>query len=350
VANYQAVVVKSGLTSLISADTLAFDAADRLTSGVFTLGGANSTTLTIGAHANTTTINIGGGAGLLDVNVGIGAGVGSQITLGTELVEILGDLLVQGAETVVGVTEFGDTVTFKGPVTFGDDLGGNDTVAFAANTRITSSIVFDGASSKVISIDGSGNRDLQIKASAGGGDVYLTPGGGSLYFGNTDGTAADSFQILIDGDDTIEAGIRYNASTDVWESRPNSGSWLPIHTGDIYDVRADLTTTGLAAKDVGYISGTSTVGFANNATSAVTARACCVVVAAGKVLVSGLVTVTSLTAVAAGDPVYLSATNGRVTATAPSTEYLVFLGYCTIGNASPGDIQILFQPARPIAL
>jgi len=135
-ASSKALVIQSGITKqipngdtlLVSAGIDAYPAA-----GTLSVGGPNSTVLSLGDDNATTTISMGGGTGLTSMSIGTsgaltsmdigtGMGVGDSIDIGGvgSLVTIKGDLQVDGAETVTGISTFNNNAIFNGDVQFGD--------------------------------------------------------------------------------------------------------------------------------------------------------------------------------------------------------------------------------------
>lgn len=172
-----------GLTSSTGTDVVRVASGDKFEANVIDSVGA---TLSLGAAGNATTINIGSGTAGDVINIGGTSGANTSINL-------WGNVLTQGTETVVGTSEFQDDAVFQGDVTFGvQSTTETDTVTFATHTRITSNMTFGGANRTVAMEDADVDTNAhQFVVSGGDGGDYdsISPGnaGGLGIYGGTGG-------------------------------------------------------------------------------------------------------------------------------------------------------------------
>ena len=237
----------TGIVRVASGDTLEANTIDSVGS-----------TLSIGAAANATTINIGAGDVGDTINIGGTSGANTTINL-------WGNVLTQGTETVVGTSEFQDDAVFKGDVTFGDNLVPDlpDTVTFATDTRVTSNMIFGLANRRIAMEDGAlDTTAYQFTVSGGDGGAYdsVAPGDGGglgIYGGSGGaypaGTGGDGGSIVITGgaggtgntqgdggDVEIKPGAGANyGSVIVGHATPSEAYLLFLSSNDVSPTQAD---------------------------------------------------------------------------------------------------------------
>lgn len=203
-SNIQAISIGAGTgTSLISIGTLtgtgtttirAGSTGMALTgSGNFTMGGAPSSTITIGAENQTGTITIGQSTGASAINMGTGTGI-SLITIGniqsaSGLILQTGtsNMLLTGSATAT-YTLGGETGT--GTITIGRSTAANTISIGSAgnNTSNTQTVnIANGSGASTVTIGSNaahtGKTTIQAGTSSGGGVVLAQSGGRLGFFG-----------------------------------------------------------------------------------------------------------------------------------------------------------------------
>jgi hypothetical protein len=309
---------------------------------------AGDQTLTISAS------NAGAGDGLIDMDAdgaitidSSGAGVSIDGNAAS-------NFTVDSADLVLSTTTSGEL-----------DLtsAGLMDVNAAANLDIDVTGTFDMLSSSTFSIDGTGASN--VSADTGALTISTTTSG------DLNLTAADEVHIS----DGYNAGSSWAQTYMAFAD--NAAEWTTFETnfGEVSLLNAlnqaasaasaassliltGMTTAGLAAGDIAYVSGNDTFGQADADNTAASARAIGIYAGiAGEIVVGGeaAVTIADAGAPTVGDPIYLSATAGQGTATAPSGpgDYVTFIGYCLDPSTHAGagtPVQVLLSFARPILI
>lgn len=178
------------------------------TTGAVTISGSSVAIDSTGAND---TLTIGGSS----ENVSIGA-VGKMVTF-------LGDVQIDGIQTVVGDTTFQQSATFEGDTTFGNDSA-PDSVTFSANTTIDF-----GANVATNLADPSSAQDASTKAYA---DGHL--GGVAYTFPAADGSAGQA--LATDG-----AGVL--SWSDVTSDPAGNDTEIQFNSSGAFGASANLTFT-----------------------------------------------------------------------------------------------------------
>lgn len=203
-SNLQTINVGAGTgTSLISIGTLtgtgtttirAGSTGMALTgSGNFTMGGAPSSTITIGAENQTGTITIGQSTGTSAINMGTGTGI-SLITIGN-LQSASGLILQTGTSNMLLTGSATATYTLGGETGTGTITIGRSTAANiinigsagnnTANMQMVNIASGSGGSAVIIGSDAAhtGKTSIRAGTSSGGGVVLAQSGGRLGFFG-----------------------------------------------------------------------------------------------------------------------------------------------------------------------
>jgi len=182
----------------------------------------------------------------------------------TATINLNGNVLTRGTETVVGTSEFQEDATFQGDVTFGvQSTTETDTVTFASHTRITSNMIFGLANRRIAMEDGAlDTTAYQFTVSGGDGGAYdsVAPGDGGglgIYGGSGGaypaGTGGDGGSIVITGgtggtgstqgdggDVEIKPGAGTNyGSVIVGHATPSEAYLLFLSSNDVSPTQAD---------------------------------------------------------------------------------------------------------------
>ena len=191
----------------------------KTTTGAVTISGSSVAIDSTGANDSLT---IGGSS----ENISIGA-------LG-KLVTFLGDVQIDGAQTVVGETTFQQDATFEGNTTFGNDSA-PDSVTFSANTTIDF-----GANVATNLADPSSAQDAATKAYA---DGHL--GGVAYTFPAADGTAGQALKT--DGSGTLS----WSDDTSI---PAGSDTEIQFNNDGAFGASANLTWNGSALAVTGDVT------------------------------------------------------------------------------------------------
>lgn len=303
---YRALVRVAGVATLIAAtDSLDPGAGiDPTNNQALSIGATHATTITIGRTGQT--VDFPGSLGAITIVGALTQGSGAVALTGnaaSSLTTSSGALTVTSAAAATWSTGAG-ALTLSGAA--GINLQGGSTTALVVNTAGTAVTVQAGAT---LATTSTGNINLPNNASA----RFQIEGAGV----GASVTAANLLTLTNNGD------------ASALHTHTNTTAGAITATG--------LTTTGLAAGDIGYASGTTTMSKAQSDGTA--AQALLIGVnsgTSGQMSVAGVVTMNFTTASgapSAGVPVYLAAAAddtgagaGKATKTEPTTGYSVPLG------------------------
>ena len=392
-------ITSGGLLDINAGANLDVDAT-----GTMAFNSTDTTNLTmLASDAATKTLTIAANNAIGDAVLALSsnAGAGSAITLDTGAadiditaasgtVDIDAGVSVQIDSTGGLVDIGGGNITLDATVGISLDAGGASNFTVTGNTLTLSNTganELDITSGGLLDINAGANLDIDVTGSfdmlasttfaisgTGASSVNATSGTLTLSSTTSGDVAVDSAaEILFD--DTNRSGstwaatsVKLTETTGEWDTYESNFGEVSIFNalnqaysaagGAVQEVLLQsLTTAGMAAGDIAYLSANDTVLQADADSTLGVARAMGVYNGtAREVVIQGRVDVTLNDGVtpSAGAPIYVSTVAGRGTATAPSGsgEYVTCIGYVVDNTgyaATPGNtVEILLGIERPV--
>ena len=272
-------------------------------------------------------------------------------------------LFVQGSDSNVGIGIAVPTASLHVAGTVLAKNAANSTAAFdVQNVAAASQLRVDTTNSKLFFAGVATTNTHTVNIGTTGTDPsFAIASGGRIHY--YDGSAPTNGQVLI-GDTAAGNFAKATLTAGSGVSITNAAGSITIAATGAAAPVIDLTTTGLTAGDVAYVSANDTASAAI-ATAAATARCAGLVsvvggAGVGKVQVGNVYAaanfISGLTALSAGQPVFLSKTLGKLTndvSAFVSGDVVAEVGIVTksiTGTGGDGAADVLWQPKSIVVL
>jgi hypothetical protein len=272
-------------------------------------------------------------------------------------------LFVQGSDSNVGIGIAAPTASLHVAGTVLAKNAANSTSAFdVQNAAAASQLRVDTTNSKLFFAGVATTNTHTVNIGTSGTDpAFAIAAGGRIHY--YDGSQPTNGQVLI-GDTAAGNFAKSTLTAGSGVSITNGAGSITISATGAAAPVIDLTTTGLTAGDVAYVSSNDTASAAI-ATAAATARCAGLVsvvggAGVGKVQVGNVYAaanfIAGLTALSAGQPVFLSKTLGKLTndvSAFVSGDVVAEVGIVTksiSGTGGNGAADVLWQPKSIVVL